>query len=194
MIPLVDKGPQTSVVAAVMFWLACGLAIVGGGGPLLVAAGATSRVGSVAIPFAVAAALMAILALFYPRGRAFSTWVYFAGGLAIAYGVLLALSVAVRLTVQSSCTFGSTCPAGVEPQLTGAESTGIGMAVTFGVLAMVAGFIGLVFVYRQASHARAAAQTRVWPDRPPEKPAPAESSAAETAKPETKVETEPPPA
>jgi hypothetical protein len=170
----VDSELDRSVFAERAFWAACVLAVLGGVGPLVAAAGHTNRIAGVVFPFAGAAVAMAVIALTYRRGRAFSALVYFVGGLAIAYGLLLVLAIPLRLAVEGTCPPApARCAAGFELQLTGAESTGLSIAVAFGVMSLLAGFAGLAIVYRQRGGHVAPAGKPVWPARPPEKAAPA---------------------
>lgn len=163
--PLLDR----NVVVERAFWVASALAVVGAVLPLLVGIGHPNRIAGVFFPFAVAAVAMGGLAAFYQRGKTVAALVYFLGGLAIAYGLLLALSVPMRLAVLGSCPQPpQPCNGSLELQLSGSESTGLTIAVAFGVMALFAGFVGLSVLYRQGA---AKSPPPVWPDRPPEKPA-----------------------
>jgi hypothetical protein len=153
-----------------VFWAAAGLAVVGAVGPLLVTIGHTNRIASVFFPFAAAALAMGALALFYQQGKTLAALVYFLAGLAIAYGMLQLLSVPMRLAVLGSCPPAPQhCNAGLELQLSAAESTGLTVAVAFGLMALFTGFAGLAALYRQRAPAPPPA---VWPDQPPPKPEP----------------------
>ena len=153
-----------------VFWAAAALAVVGAVGPLLVTIGHTNRIASVFFPFAAAALAMGALALFYQQGKTLAALVYFLAGLAIAYGMLQLLSVPMRLAVLGSCPPAPQhCNAGLELQLSSAESTALTIAVAFGLMALFTGFVGLAALYRQRAPAPPPA---VWPDRPPPKPEP----------------------
>src|SRR2546425_4755543 len=82
-----DREPRTMWA----FWIAAGLALTGGLAPLLLGTG--GRVSGVIIPFAVAAAAMAVNALMYRQGKPLAAVLYFIAGLAIVYGLLSALAV-----------------------------------------------------------------------------------------------------
>jgi hypothetical protein len=162
----VNQELDRNVIVERAFWIAAGLAVVGGVAPLLVAIGHTNRVGAVLFPFAAAALAMAALALFYRHGRSISALVYFLGGLAIAYGLLLVLSVPMRLAVEGSCPPApERCVSGLEMQLSATEGTALTIAVAFGIMALLVGFIGLSILYRQRAPATL---PPVWPARPPE--------------------------
>jgi hypothetical protein len=167
----VDRELESNVFVERAFWVAAALAAVGGVGPLLVGIGHTNRIGAVLFPFAAATVAMAAVALFYRHGRSLSALVYFLGGLAIAYGLLLGLSVPMRLAVTGACPPApQICSNGYELQLTGPETTGLTIAVAFGIMSLFAGFVGLATLYRQRP--AAAALPPVWPAGPPESPAP----------------------
>ena len=168
------------MIAERALWVAAGLAVVGGVGPLLAAAGHTNRIAGVVFPFAVAAIAMAVISFTYGRGRAYSALVFFLAGLAIAYGLLLVLAVPLRLAVEGACPPApARCTNGFELQLTGPENTGLTIAVVFGILSLAVGFIGLAMLYRHRPPAAPAPS--VWPARPPEKAAPATAASAPVA-------------
>jgi MFS family permease len=142
------------------FWIACGLAAVAGIAPLLLG-GFSSRIGAVAIPFAVAAAALAGCALLHQQGRPVATALYFLAGLAIVYGILSLIAVPLRLAVIGTCPpLPAACPAGLERPLTAGESTGLAFAIGMGIVAILTGFFGLVTLYRRSA-------TRVEPVTPP---------------------------
>jgi len=155
------------------------MAVVAGVGPLLVAAGHSNRIAGVVVPFAAAAAALAVAALIYRRGTAMTALVYFVAGLAIAYGMLLVLAVPLRLAVLGSCPPApARCAAGLELQLSTVENSGLTIAVVFGVLALFTGFVGLVVLYRRLGSSTAPPpQQSVWPAQPPANTA---QTAAET--------------
>jgi len=166
----VEPELEKNIVVERAFWVAAALAAVGGVDPLLVAIGHTNRIGAVLFPYAAATVAMAVVALFYRHGRSLSALVYFLGGLAIAYGLLLVLAVPMRLAVTGSCPPApQSCSSGFEMQLTSQESTGLSLAVAFGILALLAGFVGLATLYRQKAPV---ARPAVWPTLPPKAPAP----------------------
>lgn len=173
-----DSVNDRHVIAERALWAAGALAVIGGVGPLIAAAGHTNRIAGVVFPFAVAAVAMVVMSVTYRRGRVFSALIFFLAGLAIAYGLLLVFTVPLRLAVEGACPPAPTrCAAGLELQLTGSENTGVTIAVVFGVLSLMAGFIGLAMLYRHRPPA--ASGPPVWPEHPPEKAAP-KPTAAET--------------
>ena len=193
---------ESNPVVERAFWVAAALAALGGVGPLLVAIGHSNRIGAVFFPFAGATVAMAAVALFYRRGRSLAALVYFLGGLAITYGLLLALAVPMRLAVTGSCPPApQQCGSGFELQLTSLETTGLTIAVAFGIMSVLAGFLGLSVLFRKQR--APASHPQVWPARPPEsaEPAPAPVPAAAPApaaapppEPEAKPEPQPEPA
>ena len=190
-----DQELDRHVVAERAFWVAAGLAAIGGIGPLIAAAGHTNRLAGIVVPFLGASGANAALALLYRRGRSFSALVYFIGGLAIAYALLLVLAIPLRIAVEGSCPPApQRCAAGLELQLSSAETFGLSIAVAFGAAALLTGFFGLLALYRHKSGATQG--PTVWPAQEPtgwkqpavedEKP---EASKAEEPKPaETKAE------
>ncbi len=149
------------------FWAACGLAVIAGVGPLIAGAGHTNRLVGVVVPFLAAAGANAALALTYRRGRSFTALIYFIGGLAVAYGLLLVLAVPMRLAVEGTCPPApQRCAAGLELQLSSAETLALSIAVGFGALSLLTGFFGLLTLYRRRP-APSQAPT-VWPAKEPE--------------------------
>ncbi len=84
------------------FWLAAGIAFIGGLWPL-VFGGTSSRVAMAVIPFTVGAAALAACGFFYRQGRAITAVIYFVGGLALVYGLLSMLAVPLEIAVLGSC-------------------------------------------------------------------------------------------
>ena len=161
-----DQELDRHVVAERAFWVAAGLAAIGGIGPLIAAAGHTNRLAGIVVPFLGAAGANAALALLYRRGRSFSALVYFIGGLAIAYALLLVLAIPLRIAVEGSCPPApQRCAAGLELQLSSAETFGLSIAVAFGAAALLTGFFGLLALYRHKSGATQG--PTVWPAQEP---------------------------
>jgi hypothetical protein len=184
---------ESNPVVERAFWVAAALAALGGVGPLLVAIGHPNRIAAVFFPFAAATIAMAAVALFYRRGRSLAALVYFLGGLAITYGLLLALAVPMRLAVTGTCPPApQACGSGFELQLTTLETTGLTIAVAFGIMSVLAGFLGLSVLFRKQR--APASRPQVWPARPPESstppPAPVPAPEAKAA-PEPAPEPEP---
>jgi hypothetical protein len=133
------------------FWLAAGIALVGGLLPF-VFGGTSSRVSGVILPFAVAAAGFAACALLNTQSRLVVAIVYFLAGLAIVYGLMSILSLPVRLAALGSCPVApQPCPTGLPRAMSDSENNGIGSAAAFGIAALFVGFFGLVTLYRRTA-------------------------------------------
>jgi len=131
------------------FWLAAGIAFIGGLSPL-VFGGTSSRVAMAVIPFTVGAAALAACGFFYRQGRAITAVIYFVGGLALVYGLLSMLAVPLEIAVLGSCPAPpAPCAPGVGQPLTAGENTGIGFASGFALVAIFVGFFGLMVVFRR---------------------------------------------
>jgi len=153
------------------FWIAAALVAVGAAAPFITSFGSSSRVGTVLIPFGIAAVALALNARLYHRGRPLAVALYFIAGLAIVYGILLMLSVPIRLAVVGTCPPSpAQCPPGAEVAMTDGESNGFAIATFCGVLGVFIGFYGLLMLYRRRS-ALAKEAPQVWPSQPPAKPA-----------------------
>jgi hypothetical protein len=153
------------------FWIAAALVAVGAAAPFITSFGASSRVGTVLIPFGIAAVALALNARLYHRGRPLAVALYFIAGLAIVYGILLMLSVPIRLAVVGTCPPSpALCPPGAEVAMTDGESNGFAIATFCGVLGVFIGFYGLLMLYRRRA-ALAKEAPQVWPAQPPAKPA-----------------------
>ena len=153
------------------FWIAAALVAVGAAAPFITSFGASSRVGTVLIPFGIAAVALALNARLYHRGRPLAVALYFIAGLAIVYGILLMLSVPIRLAVVGTCPPSpAQCPPGAEVAMTDGESNGFAIATFCGVLGVFIGFYGLLMLYRRRA-ALAKEAPQVWPAQAPAKPA-----------------------
>ncbi len=156
MIPPMDELSERNPLVLWSFWLACGLALTGGIAPLLLAAGGPDRIGGGIIPFTVGAGAMGANALFYQRGRPLAAALYFLAGIALVYGMLAMFTVPLRLAVLGTCpALPAVCPAGLEREFSGGESTGFTVGVFMGVLSILAGFFGLLMLYRRRPKAAA---------------------------------------
>lgn len=161
------------------FWAACVLAAAGGVAPLALGAGFGSRISGVLLPFAFAAAAMAVNALFHQYGRLFTILVYFVSGIAIVYGVLGMVAVKLTLMIAGSCEPApAACPPGFERPLTSSEETAINVVIVLGGLALLAGFFGLMVVYRRRPALWQTATPAPTP-APPAAPVAAKEKAAE---------------
>ena len=195
-----DQQLDRHVFAERTFWAGCAIVGIGGIGSLIAGAGHTNRLGTVVVPFLVAAGGFAVLALMHQRGRGFSTLAYIVTGLAIAYGLLLALAVPLRLAVEGTCPPApQRCTSGAELQLSNSEMVALTIAVTFGVLALFVGYFGLVALYRMRRPGEpAAAAQPVWSAQEPaawrrRAGKTADSAPATTDEPKTETEAKTPP-
>ncbi len=174
------------------FWAAGAIAFVGGLLPLLIG-GTSSRVGTVAIPFTIAAAAFAGCGFVYKQGRTATAILYFVAGLAIVYGLLAMFSVPLQLAALGSCAAPpAPCTGGLGRPLTLGENTGMGFGTGFGVAALFVGFFGLMVVFRRTAVAPPTPPVRkIPPVTPtPEKPAPAPVAAKPEPEPEPEAEPE----
>jgi hypothetical protein len=157
--------PEKDQRVAWAFWVAGVLAVFGGITPLVLGGGFGGRLAGVLFPFLVAAAAMAANAVFHYYGRLFTIILYFVGGIAIVYGVLGMLAVKLTLLVAGSCDPApAACPPGFQRPLTTAESDTITVVVILGGLAILAGFVGLMLMYRRRPVERPPV---VWPTLAP---------------------------
>lgn len=170
------------------FWIACGLAAVGGIAPFLLGGG-SNRISGVVFPFAVGAIALGACAVFYRQGRPVTTSLYFVASLAIVYGILALIAVPLRLAVIGTCPpEPARCALGLERPMSAAEDTALAFAIGMGIVAILTGFFALVMLYRR--------QSVISPPAPPARriePV-AKSAPAETAppsKPEIAPEPEP---
>ena len=179
------------------FWVACGLAATGAIAPLVLESGDIGRVSGVAVPFGMAAILMAIIALTYPSGKALATALYILAWLAIVYAILRMIAVPLQHAVVGSCLVSpSGCAPGFSSPFSGGEGIAIVVGIVTGALSVQVGYFGLRALYRtsrqQASSANYASvpPTRIIgtaksaPTSPPpeeERIAPSLGSVAEPA-------------
>jgi hypothetical protein len=132
------------------YWIAAALALLGALTPLVLAHGQSSRVLVAVAPFALAAGLLAANGFVHQQGRPLSTILFFVAGLAIVYAVLAMVSLPIRLAVVGTCPVPpQPCPTGIEPILRDYESSSITGSVTLGILAIGAGFVGLMILFRR---------------------------------------------
>jgi hypothetical protein len=131
------------------FWVACGLATVGGVAPFLLGGG-SNRISGVIFPFALAAIALGACAVLYQQGRPVTTGLYFVASLAIVYGILALIAVPLRLAVVGTCPpEPARCAIGLERPLTGAEDTALAFAIGMGIVAILTGFFALATLYRR---------------------------------------------
>jgi hypothetical protein len=148
------------------FWLAAGIALVGGLLPF-VFGGASSRVSGVILPFAIGAAGFAACALLNTQSRLVVAIIYFLAGLAIVYGLMSIFSLPVRLAALGSCPVApQPCPTGLPRAMSEGENNGIGSAAAFGIAALFFGFFGLVTLYRRTAVPQFVPPVRTIPPMP----------------------------
>ena len=129
------------------YWISCGLAVVGGVSPFLLAGG-SNRLSGALLPFGLAAIAFGACALLYQRGKSVATGLYLVASLAIVYGMLTLLGVPLRLAVEGICPPApANCPIGFERPMTSAESTALGFAIGMGIVALLTSSFGLVILY-----------------------------------------------
>lgn len=185
-----EQNVQQDQRVRLAFWVAGGIVAIGAVTPVVVGGGIHSRIAGVFIPFAIAAVALVINGFMYQQGRPLAVTLYFIAGLAIVYGILALLAVPLRLAVVGTCPPAPAhCPVGFEQQLSSGENNGLGVATFCGVLAIFAGFYGLLLFYRRQGLA-ARRLPSLWPAQPPAstpEPAPATTAKSEPA-PEEPVE------
>jgi hypothetical protein len=163
------------------YWLAFGLAVTGGVAPLVLASGGPNRLAGAIIPYLVAAGASAANALMYRRSKSLATALYFLAGVAIVYGMLLMFAVPLRLAVTGTCPDPpAVCPPGLERGFSSGETTGFTLAVLMGILSILAGFLGLMLLYRRKPKwlpTSSPPMERVIPARNQPTPAPVEAPA-----------------
>lgn len=131
------------------FWVAAALSLIGGLLPV-VFGGTSSRMAGAAIPFTIAALAMAGCGFAHSAGRAITAVLYFVAGLALVYGMLAMFAVPLELAVLGSCSPApAPCLGGLGRPLTAGESTGMGFAAGFAIVAIFVGFFGLIVVFRK---------------------------------------------
>jgi hypothetical protein len=173
-------------VAEFCMWIAAALAIVAAVGPLLFAAGGSNRVSLAIVPFAVAAAALAVNAVTHRQSGWLSALLYAVAVLALLYAVVLVLSVPLRLSIQGSCEPApQPCPLGFDRPLTAGESNGIYAAVISGGLALLFTFtaVELQYLRRPLLLNRSTTATAAPPAPAPPKPMPMPAHPATTPKP-----------
>ncbi len=137
------------------FWVACGLAATGAIAPLVLANGDIGRAAGVAIPFAIAAGVLAAMALTYPGGKSLATALYILAWIAIVYGILRLIAVPLQEAVTGLCPVGD-CAAGISHPFGTNETIAITVGILTGALALQVSLFGLRAIYRsERKHGRA---------------------------------------
>ena len=137
---VVMQRPSGDRLLPFLLWAGCGAA-AGAAAAVLVLplGGGMDRLEAAALPFAVAAAACALLALWPNVERLLSVVLYVVSALALTYGLMVAASLPIRLTLVATCTLtpASACPSGFEPPMTRGETLGLDVAAALGVAALV---------------------------------------------------------
>lgn len=131
-------------------WAACALAVAAAAVSLVVTAAGSNRVHGVALPLAVAAAMLATSVFTSGRSGWLAGLLYGVAALTVLYAMILALSLPVRLAVEGTCSpAGMPCPLGFERPATGAET----FATYSAVIASAAALL-LIFAAVEARYLR----------------------------------------
>lgn len=148
------------------FWVACGLAATGAIAPVVLEAGDIGRASGVAIPFGIAAVLMAAIALTYPSGKALATALYILAWLAVVYGILRMIAIPLQQAVAGSCLVSpSGCAAGFSSPFSGGQGIATVVGIVAGGLAVQVGYFGLRALYRTSRKQASANYASVPPTR-----------------------------
>ncbi|HEY2597224.1 MAG TPA: hypothetical protein VGJ79_01960 [Candidatus Dormibacteraeota bacterium] len=168
------------------FWVACGLAATGAIASIVLAPSDLSRALGVAIPFALAAVLLGIMALTYPRGKSWATALYILAWIAVVYGILRMIAVPLQQAVIGACPVSAdVCAPGLSRPFGTGETVAIAVGIITGALALQVGLFGLRAIYRSARKYGPASYattppTRVIPTRTERSQSPAETETVAT--------------
>jgi hypothetical protein len=159
------------------FWVAAGLAAIGGALPALLGGG-SSRLAGEFVPFLIAALAFAGCAVLHDHGRAVNGALYFVAGLALVYGVLSMAALPLELAALGTCPAApAPCTAGLPRPLTAGENAGMGFASGFAFASLFVGFLGLMIVFRRVNARIQAPRERVIPPVATHRPAEAVDAA-----------------
>ena len=166
--------PKRELLLVYLLWGGCGASVVAA--LAVVAAptgGGVNRIYGVAIPFAIAAASCAALALSRALDRVLSLLLYGLAALALTYGLLSLASLPLRLAVLGTCpSRPAVCPPGFEPGMTGGETIGVEAGITLGIIALLLAVAAMEVRYqprlRIFGRSTAAGPRDVAPSAPPE--------------------------
>lgn len=148
------------------FWIACGLAATGALAPIVLAPDDMSRALGVAIPFAIAAIVLAIMALTYPSGKSMATALYILAWIAIVYGILRMIAVPLQQAVIGACPVSAAvCAPGLSRPFGASETVAIAVGIITGALSLQVGLFGLRAIYRSARKYGAASYATTPPTR-----------------------------
>lgn len=122
-------------------WAACALASAAAVVALVVTAEGSNRESSVAVPLAIAAAVLAASAITWGRSAWFGALLYAAAIMALLYEMILAASLPVRLTIEGTCPPSlASCPLGFERPETSSEMFVMYSAVVVGAACLLLTF------------------------------------------------------
>src|SRR5487761_58503 len=131
------------------FWVACGLAATGAVAQLVLAAGDFSRGLGVAVPFAIAAIVLGVVARTYPRGKGIATALHILAWVAIVYAILRMISVPLQQVAIGACPVSAgACAPGFGRPFGPSETAAIVVGIIAGALALQVGYFGLRILYR----------------------------------------------
>jgi hypothetical protein len=144
------KWPPRERLLIYLLWAVCGCAVAGAlAAVALPLGGAVNRIAGVAIPFGIAAAAAAALALSPSLERWLSLVLYGLAALALTYSLMSLASLPLRLTVLGTCPPSpSACPTGFEPAITGGEMLGVEAGIVLGLVGLLIAVAAMEVRYR----------------------------------------------
>jgi hypothetical protein len=129
--------------ARVLRWLLLGscaatvAALLAALAPLI--AGGHDRIAGAALPFAVAAAALLVLAVITTLESWISMILYVLAALATTYGAAVLASLPLRLAVLGTCPSAATaCSIGYEPPMTALEKAGVNVGIALAIIGLLA--------------------------------------------------------
>ena len=135
---MISRFPRSGVLR----WLllgACATAVGALLAALLPLTAGCDRIAGAALPFAVAAAALLVLALITTLEGWISMTLYALAALATTYGAAVLASLPLRLAVLGTCpTTATACSIGYEPPMTSLEQAGVNVGITLAVVALLA--------------------------------------------------------
>ncbi len=144
------KWPPRDRLLSYLLWAACGCSVAGAVAALALPLGSGhNRIAGVAIPFAIAAAATAALALLPNLERWLSLVLYGLTALALTYALMSLASLPLRLTVLGTCPDPpAVCPPGFEPGITAGETFGVEAGIFLGLVALLVAVAAMEVRYR----------------------------------------------
>lgn len=130
--------PKRDRLLSYLLWGGCGASVLAAVAVVALPLGGVNRIYGVAIPFALAAAACAALALAAHIDRVLSLLLYGLSALALTYSLMSLASLPLRLTVLGTCPPAPVvCPPGFEPDMTGGETLGVEIGIALGIVALL---------------------------------------------------------